>query len=187
MSIFMLNNKNLIEYIFGIFPEGLGFMATNVEQARVYGLETELMLSRQYGQWQTTLSGGYTFMYPVEVNRMTGKNTDTYLKYRRKHSGIVSLESSYKKFSLGLSMYIKSKILNIDDVFITTPILPGFGGYWQRHNTGYTALDVTCGYSINEKYRISLAVKNITNTEYMGRPGDIQPPINYSIRFSGKL
>lgn len=187
LSLFMLNNKNLIEYIFGIFPEGLGFMATNVEQARVYGLETELMLARQYGQLQTTLTGGYTFMYPVEVNRMTGRNTDTYLKYRRKHSGIISIESSYKKFSLGLSLYIKSKILNIDDVFITTPILPGFGGYWQRHNTGYTALDLTCGYSINEKYKISLAVKNITNTEYMGRPGDIQPPINYSIRFSGKL
>jgi iron complex outermembrane receptor protein len=187
LSLFMLNNKNLIEYIFGIFPEGLGFMATNVEQARVYGLETELMLSRQYGQWQTTLTGGYTFMYPVEVNRMTGKNTDTYLKYRRKHSGILSVENTYKKFSLGLSMYIKSKILNIDDVFITTPILPGFGAYWQSHNTGYTAIDLTCGYSISEKYRISLAVKNITNTEYMGRPGDIQPPINYSIRFSGKL
>jgi len=187
LSLFMLNNKNLIEYIFGIFPEGLGFMATNVEQARVYGLETELMLSRQYGSLQTTITGGYTFMYPVQVNRMTGKNTDTYLKYRRKHSGIISIESSYKKFSLGLSLYIKSKILNIDDVFITTPILPGFGGYWQRHNTGYTAIDLTCGYSINEKYKISLAVKNITNTEYMGRPGDIQPPINYSIRFSGKL
>lgn len=187
LSLFMLNNKNLIEYIFGIFPEGLGFMATNVEQARVYGLETEIMLSRQYGQFQTTLTGGYTFMYPVEVNSMTGRNTDTYLKYRRKHSGIISIENSYKKFSLGLSMYIKSKILNIDDVFLTTPILPGFGGYWQRHNTGYTALDLTCGYSINEKYKISLAVKNITNTEYMGRPGDIQTPINYSIRFSGKL
>jgi iron complex outermembrane receptor protein len=84
-------------------------------------------------------------------------------------------------------MYIKSKILNIDDVFITTPMLPGFGTYWHSHNTGYTALDLTCGYNIDEKYKISLAVKNITNTEYMGRPGDIQPPINYSIRFSGKL
>ena len=186
-SLFLLQNSNMIEYMFGVYTEGLGFRATNVEQSRVYGLETELLLSRSFGKFQTTLTGGYTFMYPVEFNKHTNQNTDIYLKYRRKHSGIISIDTQLKKFSLGLSLYIKSKILNIDDVFITTPILPGFGDYWAGHNTGYGMLDGNLGYKINDKFTLSLVVKNLTNTEYMGRPGDIQPQRNFSVRFSGKI
>lgn len=186
-SLFLLQNSNMIEYMFGVYTEGLGFRATNVEQSRVYGLETELLLSRSFGKFQTTLTGGYTFMYPVEFNKRTNQNTDIYLKYRRKHSGIISVDTQWKKFSLGLSLYIKSKILNIDNVFITTPILLGFDDYWAGHNTGYGMLDGTFGYRINDKFTLSLAVKNITNTEYMGRPGDIQPQRNFSVRFSGKF
>ena len=186
-SIFLLQNSNLIEYMFGLYPEGLGFRATNVEQSRVYGLEIELLLTRSFGAFQTTMTGGYTFMYPVEFNEFTHENTDTYLKYRRKHSGIISLDTKWKKFDLGMNLYIKSKILNIDDVFLTTPILPGFDDYWSEHNTGHGLLDGNIGYKINDKFTLSLAVKNITNTEYMGRPGDIQPQRNLSVRFSGKF
>jgi len=186
-SLFFLQNSNLIEYMFGIYPEGLGFRATNVEQSRVYGLEIELLLSRSFGSFQTTASGGYTFMYPIEFNELTNENSDVYLKYRRKHSGIISIDTQWKKFTLGLGLYIKSKILNIDEVFLTTPILPGFDEYWAGHNTGYGALDVSTGYRITDRFSISLAVKNITNTEYMGRPGDIQPQRNFSLRFTGKI
>jgi outer membrane receptor protein involved in Fe transport len=186
-SLFLLQNSNMIEYMFGVYTEGLGFRATNVEQSRVYGLEAELLLSRSFGKFQTTLTGGYTFIYPVEFNNRTNQNTDIYLKYRRKHSGIISFDTQWKRLNLGLSLFIKSKILNIDDVFITTDILPGFDDYWAGHNTGYGMLDGNLGYRINDTFSISLAVKNITNTEYMGRPGDIQPQRNFSLRFSGKI
>jgi len=186
-SVFLLQNSNMIEYMFGAYPEGFGFMATNVEQSRIYGAETELLLTRSYGEFQTTLTGGYTFIYPVEYSKYTNQSTGVYLKYRRKHSGIISVGTQRKKLSMGVSLYIKSKILNIDDVFINTPILPGFADYWAGHNTGYTALDGNIGYEINEKFTISVAVKNLTNTEYMGRPGDIQPQRNISLRFSGKI
>lgn len=187
LSIFFLQNSNMIEYMFGAYPEGFGFMATNVEQSRVYGCETELLLTRSFGDFQTTMTGGYTFIYPVEFNKYTHQNTGTYLKYRRKHSGIISIDTQRKKLSMGVSLAIRSKLLNIDDVFITTPILPGFDDYWAGHNTGYITLDGNIGYNINDKFTLSLAVKNITNTEYMGRPGDIQPQRNFSLRFSGKI
>ena len=186
-SVFLLQNSNMIEYMFGAYPEGFGFMATNVEQSRIYGAETELLLTRSFGEFQTTLTGGYTFIYPVEYNKYTNQSTGVYLKYRRKHSGIILVGTQRKKLSMGVSLYIKSKMLNIDDVFINTPILPGFADYWAGHNTGYTALDGNIGYEINEKFTISVAVKNLTNTEYMGRPGDIQPQRNFSLRFSGKI
>ena len=187
LSAFLIQNSNMIEYMFGAYPEGFGFMATNVEQSRVYGLEAELLLARTFGDLRTSMSGGYTYMYPVEFNKYTHQNTDTYLKYRRKHSGVLSLDAQMKRTSIGLSLYMRSKILNIDEVFITTPILPGFGGYWAGHNQGYATVDCNIGYMINEKFSLSFAVKNLTNTEYMGRPGDIQPQRIYSIRFSGRI
>jgi iron complex outermembrane receptor protein len=133
------------------------------------------------------MSGGYTFMYPVEFNKYTHQNTDTFLKYRRKHSGLLSLDTQIKRATIGFSLFMRSKILNIDEVFITTPILPGFGEYWAGHNRGYTTIDWNFGYMINEKFTLSFAVKNLTNVEYMGRPGDIQPQRTWSIRVSGKL
>ncbi len=197
LSAFFLQNYNLIEFPFGSYPDpvtgisGVGFRADNVEQSRIYGFELEFILNRIFGKFNTSLSGGYTFIYPVEFNQVTHKSTDTYLKYRRKHSAKIILNTLYKKFDLGLSFYAKSKILNIDDVFLNEltreSILPGFYGYWLGHNTGYFLIDGNLGYIINNFITLSVAVKNITNTEYMGRPGDIQPQRNFSIRVSGKF
>jgi iron complex outermembrane receptor protein len=187
LSFFFLQNKDMIEFQFGNYPEGLGFRATNVEQSRVYGSELEFSLARSFGEFKTQLSGGYTFIYPIEFNNLTNKNTDIYLKYRRKHSGVLSVKTTWRKIDFGLNLYAKSKILNIDKVFIVEPILVGFDKYWQGHNTGYAMLDANLGYKLSEKITISLTVKNLTNTEYMGRPGDIQPQRNFSLRLSGKF
>ena len=192
ISVFILNNKDLIEFIYAIYPEvGDAFKAINVEQSRVYGYEAELILNRTFGKIRTTLSGGYTYIYPAEINSLTRENTGIYLKYRRKHSGKISLTTSRDKIDFGLSFYIKSRILNIDDVFLNPGtrevILPGFYDYWLSNNKAYFVADVNLGYKINDKYTLSFIVKNITNTEYMGRPGDIQPHRNFGLRFSGNL
>ena len=79
----------------------------------------------------------------------------------------------------------------IDDVFLNEltreVILPGFYDYWLSDNTGYLLLDTSIGYNINKTFSLSVAVKNLTNTEYMGRPGDIQPHRNYSIRLAANF
>lgn len=196
-SLFMSGNTNMIEYYLSIYTDpdtGIpttGFKATNIEQSRVYGGEFEFMLNRAIGNLNTTLSGGYTFIYPVEYNTSTHSNTSTYLKYRRKHSGKVSLNASWKKLQAELNLYTRSKILRIDSFFLNQEtgevILPGFPEYWKTHNTGYLLLDASLGYKLNNKLTLSLAVKNLTNTEYMARPGDIQPQRNYSLRLSGKF
>lgn len=191
ISVFFSQNKALIEYMFGLYPEGLGFKATNVEQSRIYGTETEFILSRKIGNLKLTATGGYTFIYPIEYNAFTNKNTDIYLKYRRKHTGKLGLGAGLKKFDFGMQLYIRTKMLNIDNVFLNPvsreKILPGFYDYWNEHNKGHLTLDVLIAYKLNKTLSLSFAVKNSTNTEYMGRPGDIQPPRNYSIRLSGKF
>ena len=195
LSFFFSQSKDMIEFLFGSYPDQItgnydfGFQAANIEQSRVYGYELEFLLSRTLAGFNTTLSGGYTYMYPVQYNQVTHKNTDIYLKYRRKHSLKISLGSSYKKVDAGLDLFVKSKILNIDDVFLNEltreSILPGFYDYWLHDNKAYMVLDGNVGYQVSRLLNLSLAVKNITNTEYMGRPGDIQPQRNYSLRLSG--
>jgi iron complex outermembrane receptor protein len=184
-SLFYTRNSNLIEYMFASYPEGIGFRATNREESRVYGSEFEFVVTRASGMLNMTLSGGYTFIYPAEVNPLTSKNTGNYLKYRRMHSANINLQTGWKRFETGLGIYYKSRILDIDDVFLTTSILPGFPGYWAGHNTAFVLLDGSLAYSLTGKMRVSLVVKNISNTEYMGRPGDIQPQREFSLRLSG--
>lgn len=197
LSLFLSQSSNMIEYIFGSYQDHVtgvydwGFLATNIEQSRVYGSELEFFLNKSFGAFNTTITGGYTYIYPVEFNAFTHKNTTIYLKYRRKDTGKLSINSSWKRFDFGINLYARSKILNIDDVFLSPDsrekILPGFFDYWTGHNTGYFLMDGNIGYRLNEILRLSLAVKNITNTEYMGRPGDIQPQRNFSLRLSGKF
>jgi iron complex outermembrane receptor protein len=197
LAVFYTQNKDMIEYVFGIYPDPMsgsfsyGFRATNIEYSRVYGYELEVSLSRTYGRIEGTIIGGYVFMYPVEYNPVTGMNSDIFLKFRRKHSGKISFNAQYSKFDLGLNLYAKSRILNIDDVFVNPltreNILPGFYDYWIEKNGGYFIMDFSVGYQINNRFALSLMVKNVTNTEYMGRPGDIMPHRNFSLRLSGRL
>jgi len=162
-----------------------------VEQSRIFGGELEILLSRSFGEVNTTVAGGYTYIYPVEYNAYTNQSKDVYLKYRRKHSARLSLTVFSDRLDAGVDMYVRSKTLNIDDVFLNPDtredILPGFYDYWLENNTGYFLMDGNIGYSLSKTLKISLALKNITNTEYMGRPGDIQPHRNLSIRLSGRF
>jgi len=197
IALFLSQNQDLIEYVFSNYPDPVtgifdfGFQATNVEQSRIYGYELEFSLNRRFNNLSLSAVGGYTYIHPVEYNQVTNMASDVYLKYRRKHSAKITFTSQYRKFESGLSLYARSKILNIDDVFLNEmtreEILPGFYDYWQEHNTGYFMMDGNLGYKISKTLTGSLAIKNITNTEYMGRPGDIQPHRNISLRLSGNF
>ncbi|MCU0472664.1 MAG: TonB-dependent receptor [Bacteroidales bacterium] len=188
IALFYMRNTNLIEYMFASYlDEGMGFKANNSEEARIYGTELEFLLSGETNKIKYAFSGGYSFIYPIDLKPFTSLPLNNFLKYRRMHSGKISYNAEWKNFDLDLNFYLKSKILNIDRVFLEQPILVGFTEYWEGHNTGYALLDGSLGYKISVKYTLSLAVKNITNTEYMGRPGDIQPQRNFSVRFSGEF
>lgn len=190
LSVFLSQNKDMIEFQLTNFPY-FGFRATNVEQSRIYGYELEFSLENKSGILPLKLAGGYTYIHPVQLNAMTGKETGEFLKYRRKHSLKLSAGTSFRRFEAGIDVYYRSKILRIDNVFLLEitreSILPGFYDYWNSHNTGYFLADGNLGYNLTSNLNISLAVKNLTNTEYMGRPGDIQPQRNFSFRISGKF
>lgn len=190
LALFYSQYSDMIEYVFGLYSDPLtdnfefGFRAGNIEHSKVYGTELELNLNRSLGPFNNTISGGYMYIHPVEY-----VNSDNFLKYRRKHSATLNITSQYKLFELGVNLYAKSKILRIDNVFINDAtredILPGFYEYWLANNKGYFLSDLTIGYRITQQIKISFAVKNLFNKEYMGRPGDILPHRNFSLRISG--
>lgn len=197
LSLFYTQNRDMIEFLFGHHFDpisnsfGLGFQANNTENSRVYGAEFEFRLLTRVNGINYSLNGGYIFVFPTEFNPQTLQNTGVFLKYRRKHSARLNLSATYRKLELNFNIIARSRILNIDDIFINPAthedILPGFLSYWQQNNRGHILSDVSIAYHFDHKYSISLAIKNLTNEEYMGRPGDIQPPRHFSVRVSGRL
>lgn len=197
LCFFYTRNSNMIEFVFGLYPDpvtgtlGPGFRAENFEQAMIYGSEIAFTLTRNFNRLRTALDAGYSYIYPVEFSRYTRESTGQYLKYRRKHSGNVNISVYGGKIVTGLHLFARSPILRIDDIFLNEftgeQILPGFPAYWKTHNKGYFLLDGDIGYLINRRFTLSLVAKNLTNVEYMGRPGDIQPLRNFSLRLSGKF
>ncbi len=194
LALFYLRNSGMIEYLFGIYPEpegegfSYGFKAVNVEESRVYGGELEFSLAFDTGLVRYHVTGGYVFMYPVEFDPKTGRNKNVYLKYRRRHSATFHLAGEYGRLEAGLGMRAGSRMLNIDEVFLheltRETILPGFYDYWHNSYGGHVVFDPHIGYSLSHSLKLSLAVKNLFNAEYMGRPGDIMPQRNFSLRLS---
>jgi outer membrane cobalamin receptor len=197
LAVFYSRYNDMIEFVFGVYPDpagesfSYGFMASNVEQSEVYGAEFEFGLSGFAGRVHNSVSGGYVFTYPVEKYSRYGENGSNYLKYRRKHTLKLIFESSFRRVEFGFSLNASSAILNIDNVFLNEltreTILPGFYDYWNESRGGHLLIDPHAGYIINDRYKMSAVIKNLLNTEYMGRPGDIMPHRNFSIRFSASF
>ncbi len=194
VAVFYGQNEDMIEYVFGIYRNPVtnrtepGFRAANIEYSRVYGTEAEIMMNYSTGRFEHSAMGGYVFMVPVEFDPNTYKNTGEYLKFRRKHALTASLNSSVDRVSAGFTLTARSRILDIDDAFLNPltreHILPGFYNYWQTNNTGYFVLDLRLACQLSHRYLLSVVANNITNTEHMGRPGDIRPHRSFSVRIT---
>jgi outer membrane receptor for ferric coprogen and ferric-rhodotorulic acid len=80
---------------------------------------------------------------------------------------------------------------NIDQVF-TDPvmgnlILPGFPDYRSEHQKGHVVFDHRISYQVTDHLKIAVITKNLFNSEYTGRPGDIRPPRNITVQLSVNL
>lgn len=197
LACFYTRNKDMIEYLFGLYADpftgqfSLGFQSGNTEYSRIYGSELEFLLRRSFKNAQMNFGGGYLYTLPVEFNPVSMKNTGKYLKYRRKHSLKFSTTFQSGSFDFGMDFFYNSKMLEIDDVFLDEStretILPGFYNYWMNNRKAYVLADVYCGLKLGKIVKLSFVVKNIGNTEYMGRPGDIRPQRSYVLKLSGSI
>jgi len=187
----------MVEFSFGIYdsislPEidAYGFKALNVGNTRIVGFELTMAGDGAFGSFPVTMAAGYTFMHPVDLDAGDPLNSGgkEFLKYRHRHSAKADAEIRYNRFAFGITMIVNSRMERIDEVFLDplfgNLILPGFPDYWDEHNEGYFVMDARWICQITSFMEAGLVMKNVFNREYMGRPGDIQPPRNVTLRLA---
>jgi iron complex outermembrane receptor protein len=193
-AAFWTEYNDMIEFIFGLYPsdsseiptiDDLGFKSQNIGDARITGFELGISGTGFIGKRPVTLFAGYTYMNPVDLSSDTLEND--ILKYRYRHSFKSDIDVEVRKFSFGLSTIYASFMERIDEAFeepiLGTEIFPGLKEYRQENNTGQIILDFRASYAFTSATRLSIIVKNLLNEEYMGRPGDIQPPRSFTLQF----
>ena len=175
----------------------IGFRAQNAEAARITGLDFSFNSMGSIGDVEIVSLMGYTYMNPISLNNdpdykeTWSDTTSNILKYRYKHLVKVDVEVIYKKYSAGFSLRYGGFMKNIDRVFEEsiggTYILPGLKEYREIYNKGSFVVDLRLGYKLNDNYRLGFMVNNLFNSEYTSRPGDIQPPRNFSLQVQMKF
>ena len=193
LAAFWTEYQDMIEFTFGVWPDDstqiptvddIGFKSLNIGYARINGMEIGITGTGKAGNLPLTLFAGYTYMNPVDLSSDTLSNN--MLKYRYKHSVKGDVAINYKKIGAGISFLYNSFMERIDEAFeepiFGKEIFPGLKEYRLKNNKGFVVFDFRFSYQFTPSTKLSLLVKNIFNKEYMGRPGDIQPPRNISVQ-----
>ena len=179
----------------------MGFRAENAENARITGVDVSLVgKGKLFRKMDLIIFAGYTYMDPITLNnnslyRSSFSDTTDMLKYRVNHLAKADVQLDYKKWSAGISMRYNSHMVNIDRSFenlqirINTTnfifgdvILPGLAEYRDKNDDGAMVFDARLSYQLSENAKLSFVVNNLSNLEYMGRPGDIQAPRTFAMQ-----
>jgi outer membrane receptor protein involved in Fe transport len=214
---FQQEYKNMLEFTFDYWvPAGIpypinpftqlqyfGAKSINVGRAKITGAEISAVLEGKIRKTTLALLAGYTYIYPIDLDYDPAKSGGTFqgnlLKYRYEHTAKMDLQADYKKWSTGLSIRYNSFMKNIDasfqkelfnDLFPNLHnlyILPGLKEYRANHNKGDIVCDYRFSFELTKKFKVWLVVTNLLNREYMGRPGDVQPPRSFSLSLNAKL
>jgi iron complex outermembrane receptor protein len=198
LALFWTEYQDMIEFIFGVYVpdsnsiptiDDLGFKSVNTGNARISGIDFSISGNGQAGNAGISYFAGYTYMNPIELSSDSAE--DLILKYRYRHSVKGDFEIIWKKFNTGITVAYQSFIERIDEAFeeeiLGQEILPGLKEYREENDHGAVVFDFRLGWQVTPSSSFSIIGKNIFNQEYMGRPGDIQPPRNISLQYVLKI
>lgn len=188
----------------------LGFKAFNIEKARIAGFEISLIGQGTIGPVEIIPFIGYTYSYPGDLSKSPsqrnvgnflsnmfenfGKNLlktpgDTLLlPFRNRHMLRFDLQLNWKNWGLGVDMQLNTFMEKIDQNFAYIElILPNFfSGYVNSRmdrNSDFIC-DIRASYAIPKwKSKITFLIKNVANLEYAARPGIMNAPRNFTIRW----
>ncbi|MBN2698079.1 MAG: TonB-dependent receptor [Bacteroidales bacterium] len=203
LALFWTRYNKMIEYSFGLHPpdsvvtptiEHLGFKALNIGNARITGAELTFTGEAVYRIASLRLMGGYTFMQPVDLDRLEeeGLEPDDYiLKYRHKHALKVDAEIETRRILIGTNLSYSGRMVNVDEVFIHplfgNLFLPGYPDYRENNPSSHFLTNLRIAWKVNNIFRINVIARNLFNKEYIGRPGDLGPPRNITLQLRVRL
>lgn len=193
MAFLQTTNPNAINYLYN----WVGFQAQNAERARITGIEFSMSSSGHIGELEILSLLGYTYMNPVSLNldpsyvATFSDTTSSMLKYRFKHLAKADIEFNYKKYGIGFSGRYNSFMRNIDIAFedgiLGTEILVGMDHYRAIFNRGVPVFDIRLNYTFSKELKFNFIINNLTNAEYVSRPGAIQAPRNFMVQLQYDL
>ena len=176
-----------------------------------YGASGETVIPGESGIESTTnlssLSNGTATYSGVS------SSSDNVLKYRNKHTFMVDVSTSVKKFDFGVSLQYRSYMENIDQLFVSdlfTEAIPdesilgslgsgiesvesligteAFSGLkkfrGKYDGRGTTLIDARVAYHFNDQAKISIVGKNLLNLTYDIRPTLLGDPMNFAFQFN---
>lgn len=190
----------------GYINNWIGFRAANAEKARIAGGEISFNSQGKIGAVDVISLIGYTYMKPISLNSDSNyvrtlstydEATGTYdntLKYRFNHLAKADIEVKWKGIGVGFSARYSSNMVNIDKTFEEEAVLgtgiyimPGLKEYRVENNKGNLVFDARIGYEFMKHYRVGFMISNLLNTEYISRPGDVQPPRTFLLQLQVKF
>lgn len=185
------------------------FQSQNVGETQIKGFEASVTGKGDLFGLETTVLAGYTFIDPrfkewapldsvrngSPAFRLTegfrnavnssvcsgGGSCDNILKYRYRHTAKVDVESRAGKFSIGVSAIYNSFMENIDEIFEAL-VVPGLRQYRKENRHGDLILGARTAYFHSDHLKFSLIVGNLTNEEYVARPGKVEATRNWALR-----
>jgi len=195
---FWTEYQNMMEFTFGVYVpdsntiptlDNLGFKSLNIGIARITGIDFSINGKGKAGNARFSYLAGYTYLNPLDLS--SDSLGAQILKYRYRHSAKGDFEIIVKNFSAGITFSYQSFMERIDEPFelriLGQEFFPGLKEYRLENNKGAIVFDFRVGWQVTPSSGINLFAKNIFNKEYMGRPGDIQPPRSISLQYLLKI
>ena len=211
LAIYWMEYTDMIQYNIGSYPpDGLGFKAQNIGRARIAGFELTVGGRGKIGPIEVNTYAGYNYCFPANLSKNPGMENvgnylDTMFKYfgnhlldsnsingsilpfRNRHTFKADVELGWKGISVGATFYYTSTYENIDPNFLFMELaISDFIQPWITTHKGYSGdfvCDLRASYLFKKwNMKVSFLVKNLTNLEYMARPGVMNVPRNFAVR-----
>ncbi|MCP4122599.1 MAG: TonB-dependent receptor [Bacteroidetes bacterium] len=211
VAVFYMRYFDMMEFNVDNDAEGdnlIVFKSKNVGNTFVTGVDLSVFATGKWRGHPTDLTLGYTYVDPkFQIFDLTTKNGGVahynVLKYRYRHTFTASWNIDLKGFTLGTSWQYFSFMENLDRVFNDESGVLGVRyNDWRelrrkdgresneakRSYRGDFILDLSAGYHTrNQRFHVSVHVKNVANREYSLRPGLIEAPRHFSARMDISL
>ncbi len=183
-----------------------GFKAINVGKTRAAGIELSLNGEGKIKNVMVRTIAGYTYTLPVNLSTDSRlKDVGNYLEkfvesfgtakidsgsylysvllpYRNRGIGKIDIETEYRKYSIGYSLFYYSVYEKIDN-FVA--LLPGVKSFFKGASTGDYVHNIRFNFNPNENLSFGFLINNFTNREYASRPGKIDAARNliFQVRY----
>jgi outer membrane receptor protein involved in Fe transport len=181
----------------------VGFQFQNIGSANINGIDISVSGTGKIGPIRVDLLSGYTYSNPINPNfnpktDTNGTSRTNLLRYRNKTMFKNDIQLTYKVISFGWSVRYTSAMQNIDRRFQQNVLydsgvpdnyapnsfflFPGLTQYRVTHNTGVWVNDFRVACQVSKNVRVSFLINNLFNTEFMSRPGLIEPPRTFVLQ-----